>query len=207
MIAATAKLTRMELLSTKKKLKLAIRGHKLLKDKRDELMKNFLALIKETKRRREELEKELENAYKSFLIARAMLSVQELENAFLYPRVRTTIAATTKTIVGVEVPEIKLNLSTVDLGYSLVQTPIALDSALTYFHQALQKLALLAELECSSELLALEIERTRRRVNALEHILIPQLERKVKYIELRLEEIERANFCNLMRIKEIVRAR
>lgn len=207
MIGATAKLTRMELLITKKKLKLARRGHKLLKDKRDELMKNFLEIIKETKRRREELEKELENAYKEFLFVRASTSMQELENAFLYPKSGTTVEGATKTLVGVEVPELKLNLSPVDLGYSLIQTPIQLDKALVCFHQALQKLALLAQLERSSELLALEIERTRRRVNALEHILIPQLERKVKYIELRLEEIERANFCNLMRIKEIVRGR
>ncbi|MDI6708115.1 MAG: V-type ATP synthase subunit D [Candidatus Thermoplasmatota archaeon] len=207
MIATTAKLTRMELLTTKKKLKLAIRGHKLLKDKRDELMKHFLAVIKETKRMREGLEEELENAYKEFMLVRATASMEELENAFLYPRSRTTIEATTKTLVGVEVPELKLNLSEVDLGYSLAQTPIQLDTTLAHFRHALQKLALLAQLQSSSELLALEIERTRRRVNALEHILIPQLERKVKYIELRLEEVERANFCNLMRIKDIVRRR
>lgn len=203
----TTKLTRMELLSTRKKVKLAKRGHKLLKDKRDELMKHFLTLIKETKLRREEIERELAKSYQAFFLVRALASSAELENAFLYPRVKSTVTCSTKNIVGTEVPRLKLNLVELDLGYSLAQTPIQLDQALAQFYQAVQKLVLLAELERSSELLAKELESTRRRVNALEHILIPQLERKVRYIELRLEEIERANFCNLMRIKDIVRAR
>jgi V/A-type H+-transporting ATPase subunit D len=207
MLGTTTKLTRMELLRAKKKLKLARRGHKLLKDKRDELMKNFLTLIKETKQRREEFEKELEEAYKYFLFVRALTSHNELEASFLYPKTKALVSYKTKALVGVEVPILKLNRIVPDLGYSLAQTPTELDLATQYLSKAIQKLVLVAELVSTSEMLAREIERTRRRVNALEHILIPQLEHKVRYIELKLEEIERANFCNLMRIKEVVRAR
>ncbi len=207
MNGTTAKLTRMELLNTKKRVKLAKRGHKLLKDRRDELMKHFLTLIKENKLRREELEEELVQFYKTLMYVRAMMSREELENAFFYPVVEATVAYSSKSVVGVDVPGLKLNPVRLDVGYSLAQTPIELDKVIMNFYRILQELIALAEIEKSSEILAAEIEKTRRRVNALEHILIPHLERKTRYIEMKLEEMERANFCNLMRIKDIVRSR
>lgn len=186
MIGKTAKLTRMELLITKKKLKLAKRGHKLLKDKRDELMKNFLPLIRECKSKRDELEKKLDESYKKFFIVRAFASIAELESAFLSPSPISTIKTELKNIIGVDVPILKLNLLQPDLGYSMMQTPIELDNMIESFQDVIKKIVDLAELEQSCELLAMELEKTRRRVNALEHVLIPQLENKVKYIEFKL---------------------
>jgi len=194
----------MELLNTRKRLRLARRGHKLLKDKRDELMRQFLMLVKDTQKRRGSVEKEMAEAYARFSGVRAFISKQELDEAFLCSNGRMELECTSKNMVGVEVPILKVSSPQQDVGYSLVTTPMELDNALMKFAEIVEKLVLLAENEKSTELLAVEIEKTRRRVNALEHILIPQLEDTARYIEMKLEEMERSNFCNLMRIKGLM---
>jgi V/A-type H+-transporting ATPase subunit D len=195
----------MELLNIKKKLRLARRGHKLLKDKRDELMKNFLALMYENKQVREEVETALIEAHNKFILATALMSKEDIESALLIPRTKAEIDYRVRNVVGAQVPALTLAGCEVDPGYSLALTPMELDNALGLYSEVLPKLIKLAEIEQSAEILAAEIEKTRRRVNALEHILIPQLESSVKYIELRLSEMEREKFSSLMRIKELVR--
>lgn len=200
---ASVKATRMELLNIKKKIKIAKRGHKLLKDKRDELMKQFLSMVNENMERREDIESKLSLAYGSFLLTRAMMSVEEIEEAILYPKKETLLDISYQNIMGVNVPELEMQMEG-DLAYSLVSTSSELDHALELFSKVLLDLIQLAEVEKSVELLAKEIGKTRRRVNALEHVLIPQLEGAARYIDMKLDEMERSNFCNLMRIKEIM---
>lgn len=200
---ASVKATRMELLNIKKKIKIAKRGHKLLKDKRDELMKQFLSMVNENMERREDIESKLSLAYGSFLLTRAMMSVEEIEEAILYPKKETLLDISYQNIMGVNVPELEMQMEG-DLAYSLVSTSSELDHALELFSKVLLDLIQLAEVEKSVELLAKEIGKTRRRVNALEHVLIPQLEGAARYIDMKLDEMERSNFCSLMRIKEIM---
>jgi len=200
---ASVKATRMELLNIKKKIKIAKRGHKLLKDKRDELMKQFLSMVNENMERREDIESKLSLAYGSFLLTRAMMSVEEIEEAILYPKKETLLEISYQNIMGANVPELEMQMEG-DLAYSLVSTSSELDHALELFSKVLLDLIHLAEVEKSVELLAKEIGKTRRRVNALEHVLIPQLEGAARYIDMKLDEMERSNFCNLMRIKEIM---
>ena len=201
MPSMSVKLTRMELLNTRKRLTLARRGHKLLKDKQDELMRQFLLQVKDTRKRRQSVECELAEAYASFSEVRAFISRQGLEEAFLCSKGRMVLECESRNTLGVEVPILKITSPQLDVGYGLATTPMELDNAIKRFREIVKKLILLAENEKSAELLAVELEKTRRRVNALEHILIPKLEKNVRYIDMKLEEMERSNFCNLMRIK------
>jgi V/A-type H+-transporting ATPase subunit D len=203
----SVKATRMELLNIKKRIKIAKRGHKLLKDKRDGLMKQFLRMVNENMEIRKSVESKLSLAYKSFLLARVMMSVEEIEEAILYPKKEGLLDISYQNIMGVNVPKLEMQMEKDgNPAYSLVSTSGELDRALDLFSKALPEMIHLAEIERSVELLALEIGKTRRRVNALEHVLIPQLEKAARYIDMKLDEIERSNFCNLMRIKEIMEA-
>jgi V/A-type H+-transporting ATPase subunit D len=200
--------TRMELLRLKKRLKVAVRGHKLLKDKFDELMKSFMKLVDETRRLRREVETELSGATQGFMMARAVMSREALEASIAFPKVKAEITATTKNAMSIEVPVFQLRETEVVGGiypYGFALTSAELDQAIRGLSASLNSLIKLAEVEKTVELMAAEIEKTRRRVNALEYVLIPQLEAKAKFITMKLDENERGNLIRLMKIKDIIR--
>ncbi len=214
-----ANATRQELTRLRGRIRMAERGHRLLKDKRDQLMREFLSIVHEGRRLRQQLEEELAMAYKSFSLARAVLSPSVLEEALMVPGGAEEIATSYRNIMNVVVPEMEIRKqnSGVDTkddesgaglpAYGLAGTSSDLDHAIARFRNILPLLVRLSYIERTIHLLADEIEKTRRRVNALEHVLIPELQQAVKSVEMRLEEMERANISRLMRIKEIVRAR
>lgn len=202
--------TRMELNRLKKRHKVAIRGHKLLKDKLDELMKDFMKLVEENRRLRGEVEAELSGSLQGFMMARAIMSKETVEQAIGFPKVKAEITAGVRNMMSVEVPVFNLKESEVKGGiypYGFAQTSGELDQAIRKLSESLKSLIKLAEVEKTVELLAGEIEKTRRRVNALEYVLIPQLAEKIKFITMKLDENERGNLTRLMKIKEMVRAK
>jgi len=206
MIKVNMNATRQELLKLKNRLKMAKRGHKLLKDKRDELMKEFLELIRKDKDLREEVEKALRSAYQSFLVARAVLSSAVLEESFMAPKQEISLEVSTRGVMSVSVPEFKVTTQGESIGYGFANTSSELDDAVSDYSRVLPMMVELAAVEKAVDLLSEEIEKTRRRVNALEYVLIPELEAAVKDIGMRLSEIERSNASRLMKIKDIVRA-
>ena len=202
--------TRMELNRLKKRHKVAIRGHKLLKDKLDELMKDFMKLVEENRRLRGAVEQELAGSLQGFMMARAIMSKEAVEQAIGFPKVKAEITAGTRNLMGVEVPVFNLKENEVKGGiypYGFAQTSGELDQAIRKLSESLKSLIKLAEVEKTVELLAGEIEKTRRRVNALEYVLIPQLAETVKFITMKLDENERGNLTRLMKIKDMVRAK
>lgn len=199
--------TRMELNRLKKRHKVAIRGHKLLKDKLDELMKDFMKLVEENRRLRGEVEAELSGSVQGFMMARAIMSKETVEQAIGFPKVKAEITAGVRNKMSVEVPVFNLKENEVKGGiypYGFAQTSGELDQAIRKLSESLKSLIKLAEVEKTVELLAGEIEKTRRRVNALEYVLIPQLAEKIKFITMKLDENERGNLTRLMKIKEMV---
>jgi V/A-type H+/Na+-transporting ATPase subunit D len=205
--------TRMELSTLKKRLKTAQRGHKLLKDKQDELMKRFIDMVKRNKEIREAVEKELTVAFKDFLIARAVMSSEVLEEAIMYPTQSIVLDMGMKNIMSVNTPVFKLVRSDVEeqeassYPYGFANTSSELDSAIQSLQGVTVQLVELAQVEKSCQLMANEIEKTRRRVNALEYVMIPQLVETVKYITMKLDENERGNRVRLMKVKDMVQAR
>jgi len=204
--------TRQELTRLRARIKMASRGHKLLKDKRDQLMKEFLAIVHENQRLREELESRLAKAYKSFAQARAWLSPAVLEEALMVAGGPQEVSVRHRHIMNVVVPEMELReredeQNTDVMPYGLASTSSDLDDALREFRGILTILVKLSEVERKIGLLADEIEKTRRRVNALEYVLIPELEAAAKDVEMRLEEVDRSTASRLMKVKDIVRAR
>ena len=199
--------TRMELTRLKKLLKTATRGHKLLKDKLDELMKQFLEIVRENKMLREEAEGALDAAFKSFIIARAVLSQEYLGEALMMPKQSVSVGVSRKNIMSVNVPVFDFateNNQTDIYPYGLAFTSGELDSAVESFSAAMTPLLRLAESEKTAQLLAQEIEKTRRRVNALENVMIPNYQETIKYIRMKLEENERGNITRLMKVKDMV---
>lgn len=200
--------TRMELTRLKKRLRVARRGHKLLKDKRDELMKKFLELVRKNKELREKVEKMMMDVHANFLIARAVMSSEALEEALMFPKQRVSIKATTKNIMSVDVPVLDFKTENDDESniypYGFATTSGELDGAISALSGVLPYMLELAETEKSAQLLADEIERTRRRVNALEYVLIPQLDATIKYITMKLDENERGNLTRLMKVKDMM---
>jgi len=193
--------TRMELLKLRKRVKLAKRGHKLLKDKRDELMKQFLSLIHKNRELREEIEREIVTVYQNFMAARALMSPEMLEEALMLPKTTLKVDISTSLIMSVQVPKIEVEQQGDGfISYGLYEIPSALDQSLEALSVLMPKLIRLAEMEKSLELLALEIEKTRRRVNALEYVLIPELETTARFIEMKLDEMERSSLTTLMSI-------
>ncbi|MGE5588161.1 MAG: V-type ATP synthase subunit D [Clostridia bacterium] len=201
--------TRMQLLRLKKRLAMAERGHKLLKDKRDELMKKFLDLIRQEQVLRGRVEAGLAGVLPAFLQARAAMSGEALEEAFMVPKVSCGVDVSTTTIMNVKVPEFTWRGEEArDVHpYGFSGTSASLDDAVAGLAELLPRLAELAEVERSIELLADEIEKTRRRVNALEYVLIPNLRSAARYITMKLDEMERGNLTRLMKVKDIVRAK
>ncbi len=199
--------TRMEMTRLKKLHKTATRGHKLLKDKLDELMKQFLEVVKENKRLREEAETALEKAYKSFIIARAVMSNEYLGEALMMPKQSVSVDVSQKNVMSVNVPI--FDFKTVGnereiYPYGLAFTSGELDSATEAFASAMEPLLKLAESEKTAQLMAQEIEKTRRRVNALENVMIPNYEETIKYISMKLEENDRASTTRLMKVKDMI---
>lgn len=202
--------TRMELLKQKRRLAMAQRGHRLLKDKRDELMQQFMGLVEGARGLRERVEEALVRGLQSFLLARAEMPREVLYEALMTGGVAADgragiLSVKLDSVMNVEVPRFALQDSRDPYGYGLATTSAELDRALTAFAGVLPELIKLAEIEKAMELLAEEIEKTRRRVNALEQILIPQLEGNIKFIYMALDEMERSSRAQLLRIKEIIR--
>ena len=198
--------TRMELLRLRKRTAIAKRGHKLLKDKQDELTERLLALTKKVRDLREKVEEELTRTTKKFLLARASMEPEFLEEALIIPTKKVEVELEEKNLLNVKVPVLKQSVSGKIISYGYYGTSPELDASLYSLDKAIADLLELAAMEKTLELIAVEIEKTRRRVNALEYILIPALEETLKYIIMKLSEIERSALSRLMRIKDIVRA-
>ncbi|MDD5913017.1 MAG: V-type ATP synthase subunit D [Oscillospiraceae bacterium] len=200
--------TRMELTRTKARLRTAQRGHKLLKDKRDELMKQFMDIVRENRALREKVEQSLLRAHSSFTVASAVMSPELLEQALLVPKQSVELNMSVENIMSVNVPRYSFQTKTQDAAdiypYGFAQTSGELDDAVAALSGILPDLLRLAEIEKTAQLLAGEIERTRRRVNALEYVKIPQMQETVKYITMKLEENERANTIRLMKVKDMI---
>ena len=199
--------TRMALSELKLRLVTAKRGHKLLKDKQDELMRQFINLTKENKKLRVEVEKELSESFKSFLLASATMSPLFLESAVSFPKEKLSVEIKSKNIMSVNVPEMKFVKEEMEgsiFPYGFVQTSAELDDTVVKLQKVLDNLLSLAEIEKSCQLMADEIEKTRRRVNALEYSTIPNLEETVKDIRMKLDENERATITRLMKVKQML---
>lgn len=200
--------TRMELTRQKKKLATATRGHKLLKDKRDELMRQFLELVRENKALREKVEKGIEAVNKNFVLARASSSDQVLNTALLAPKQEVYLEADTKNVMSVEIPVFSTSTRSADQGdifsYGFAFTSSDLDDAVQSLQELLPDMLRLAEVEKSCQLMAAEIEKTRRRVNALEYVMIPDAQEKIRYITMKLDENERSTQIRLMKVKDMM---
>lgn len=200
--------TRMELTRLKKKLVTAVRGHKLLKDKRDELMRQFLDKVRENKALREEVETALVSANQNFMLARAGMPDEMLNTALLAPKQELTISAGTQNVMSVEIPDFDFKTRTPDqndmYSYGFAFTTGDLDDAILSLSEVFPKMLKLAEVEKSCQLMAAEIEKTRRRVNALEHVMIPELQTNIKYITMKLDENERSTQIRLMKVKNMM---
>lgn len=198
--------TRMELSSIRKRLKVAVRGHKLLKDKRDEMMRKFVDFVRENQKLRKEVEKELTSAMRDFLMARAAMSSESLETAVLMPSRTMSIDVSTKNIMSINVPVFKMNQGegTSLYPYGLLDTSGELDEAISRLDRVLKRMIELAEMEKACNMLADEIEKTRRRVNALEYVMIPDMEETIKYIKMKLDESERGAQIRLMKVKDMI---
>lgn len=200
--------TRMELTRLKKKLVTAMRGHKLLKDKRDELMRQFLDKVRENKALREEVETALVSANQNFMLARAGMPDEMLNTALLAPKQELTISAGTQNVMSVEISDFDFKTRTPDqndmYSYGFAFTTGDLDDAILSLSEVFPKMLKLAEVEKSCQLMAAEIEKTRRRVNALEHVMIPELQTNIKYITMKLDENERSTQIRLMKVKDMM---
>ena len=201
--------TRMELTKLKVRMVTAKRGHKLLKDKQDELMRRFILMIRRNKLLREEVEKELTEVFKGFLIASAIMSPEFLEEAVSFPKEEITVDIKKKNVMSVNVPVMNFIRKLGDdpgsiYPYGYAQTSSDLDDAISRLYAIMPKLLELAEVEKSCQPMADEIEKTRRRVNALEYRTIPELVETVKFIRMKLDENERITTTRLMKVKDII---
>ena len=198
--------TRMEMTRLKGRLKTAVRGHKLLKDKSDETIRKFMIYIKENKRLREEIEKELGEALRYFMLSSAVTISQVMEEAVAMPSVSLKLETGEMNIMGVDVPTIKILENDVKelYPYSFASVSAELDGSISNLSKLMEKLVRLAEVEKICNMLADEIEKNRRRVNALEYVLIPQFEETIKYISMKLDENDRSNTVRLMKVKTMI---
>lgn len=205
MARLNVKPTRMELSVLKKRLKTSTRGHKLLKDKQDELMRRFIDLIKENNRLRRSVEERLTSAMQQFVLAKSVLSEPFIEEAFALPTHAVSLQIDHDNIMSVKVPKLHVHLpETRDaFQYGLLNSNSEMDQAVVALNQVSQDLLTLTEIEKTCQLLADDIEKTRRRVNALEHMIIPQLQETIAYIHMKLEENERSNIIRMMKVKDI----
>ncbi len=201
--------TRMELTKLKARLVTASRGHKLLKDKQDELMRRFIEMIRRNKALRENVEKELIEVFKEFLVSSAIMSPEFLEEAVAIPKEEITVDIRQKNVMSVNVPVMNFVRKLQDdpgsiYPYGYAQTSSELDDAISRLYAIMPQLLELAEVEKSCQLMADEIEKTRRRVNALEYRTIPELKETIKFIRMKLDENERGTITRLMKVKNII---
>lgn len=200
--------TRMVLNQQKARLRTATRGHKLLKDKRDELMRQFMEVVRRNRELRTKVEEGLTEAFVALTVASAVMSPEMLEQAILYPRQSVELEMTLKNVMSVNVPKYDFNTKTADVGdifpYGFAQTSGELDDALEALSSVFEDMLELAQVEKQMQLMAQEIEKTRRRVNALEYVMIPQAQENIKYITMKLEENDRSSKVRLMKVKDMV---
>ncbi len=200
--------TRMELTKLKKKLVTATRGHKLLKDKRDELMRQFLELVRENKDLREKVEAGIQAANKNFVLARAGMSDEVLNVALMIPKQEVFLTLDHKNVMSVDIPVFEYQTKTPDsndiYSYGFAFTSSDLDDSIKSLQDIFPDMLKLAEVEKACQLMASEIEKTRRRVNALEHVMIPELRENIKYIVMKLDENERSTQIRLMKVKDMM---
>jgi len=200
--------TRMVLNQQKTRLKTAMRGHKLLKDKRDELMRRFMEVVRKNRELRTRVEQGMTEAYSALTVASAIMSPDMLEQAILYPRQSVELSMQFKNVMSVNVPVYDFKTKTADTGdiypYGFAQTSGELDDALAKLSQVFADMLELAQVEKTMQLMAQEIEKTRRRVNALEYVMIPECQENIKYISMKLEENDRSSKVRLMKVKDMV---
>lgn len=200
--------TRMELTRIKNKLAIARKGHKLLKDKRDELMRQFMIMVRENMDLRLKVEHGLKAANINFVIAKAGMDEQTLNAAFMSPKQEITLDAASRNVMSVNIPVFEMKTKSADAfdiySYGFAFTSGDLDAAVGSLADVMNDMITLAEKEKACQLMAAEIERTRRRVNALEHVVIPEAENNIKYISMKLEETARDNTTRLIKVKDMV---
>lgn len=207
MAKAAVSPNRMELMRLKKELNTARRGHKMLKDKRDELMRQFMDIIRENQRLRKEVDVRLNKASEGMALAAAVMSPETLQEALLLSQEKRTVDVGEKAIMGVHVPQFELSdqqITNTGLAYGLAQTTEDLDQTVDELVAAVPDLLELAQVEKTVQMLASEIEKTRRRVNSLEYVMIPALERQIHSIIMKMEENERGNLTRLMKVKDMI---
>ncbi|MGY3724383.1 V-type ATP synthase subunit D [Granulicatella balaenopterae] len=199
--------TRMELSKLKQRLVVSKRGHKLLKDKQDELMRQFIELIRKNNELRDSVEERLIAGMKSFVLAKATLNEAFIEELVAIPPQSVTLDLSEKNIMSVYVPEMNFTVEEQnkesDFKYGYLNSNSEIDESVDQIEDVLEDLLLLTEIEKTCQLMADEIEKTRRRVNALEYRMIPQLEETIYYIEMKLEENERASITRIMKVKDM----
>ena len=200
--------TRQELTRLKTRLRTSIRGHKLLKDKRDELMKQFMDVVRENRALRKRVEEGLMRAHGSFTVASALMSTEMLEQALLYPKQSVELDMTFQNVMSVNVPVYQFKTRSDDAGeiypYGFAATSGELDDAVEALGLVFRKMLKLAQIEKSAQLMAEEIEKTRRRVNALEYVVIPNTQDAIRYITMKLDENDRATTTRLMKVKDML---
>ncbi|HGE3417130.1 TPA: V-type ATP synthase subunit D [Streptococcus pneumoniae] len=203
MVRLNVKPTRMELNNLKERLKTAERGHKLLKDKRDELMRRFISLIRENNQFRKEVESYLIDNLKAFAVAKSLKNSLMVEELFSIPSKEIELFVEKENIMSVTVPRMHMNITSQNENseYSYLSSNSEMDDVFATMNSLIDKLLRLAEVEKTCQLMADEIEKTRRRVNGLEYSIIPNLSETIHYIELKLEEAERANLVRIMKVK------
>ena len=210
MAATVVNPTRMELTRLKGKLRTAQRGHKLLKDKRDELMKQFLDTVRELRALRAQVEEDLMRVHSSFTVASALMSAQAMEQALMYPKQSVELTMTFKNVMSVNVPEYHYQTRTDDTGdifpYGFAATSGELDGAVAALGEVFRNMLKLAQTEKAAQLMAEEIEKTRRRVNALEYVMIPETQENIRYITMKLDENDRSTTTRLMKVKDMLLA-
>jgi len=200
--------TRMELTKIKKRLMVAVKGHKLLKDKRDELMRQFLDMIRETKELRRRVENKIMEANRGFAMASSLMQREVLVSALMLPKQSVTLDIASKSVMGVDVPVFSIQKKAQGegdaLSYGYAFTSGELDGSIMALSDILPDLLQLAQQEKTAQLLAAEIEKTRRRVNALEYIMIPDYQDTIRYITMKLDENERGSLTRLMKVKDMM---
>lgn len=200
--------TRMELKKLKRKLTTAVRGHKLLKDKRDELMRQFMDLICENQSLRVEVEEKIKSANMDMAVAKSVVQSEISDVALMLPKQEVSLKIEEKNVMSVVIPKYSVMYKTNDkddmYSYGYAYTSGDMDSAVLSLSEVLPKMIRLAEVEKSCQLMAAEIEKTRRRVNALEHVMIPRYSETIKYITMKLEENERSTTARLMKVKNMM---
>lgn len=199
--------TRVSLLGLKKELKLAKKGHKLLKDKRDGLVKKFMVVIFEAKTLRESVEERLGSAFDSYTRASSMTAAAALDTAFMAPNAKIDLGVKIQSVMSVKIPEFTVEKTGSAFSYGMLETTGDLDNAIVKFDEVFVDILRLAELEKTAEMLAEEIEKTRRRVSALENVRIPNLEDTIKFITMQLDERNRDAVVSTMRVKAMILAK